>query len=257
MAVQQVARSTVPYVAPSRKPRGSILDHATIVEGVQFLDGEGLVWSYNCIGMDVNEVDCSGFTGLTKRFDFPSSTDGAMFVVQGGMSCKPFGFDMDDPALRAAFEAREPEGVSTGLHDALFDDAVDITPAAAVTPIQAIGLLEAYGYLDYSGQPILHLGPGMVSQAAAQGAIKMENGLLSTMLGTPIAVAGGYETKTGDKLDAEQWAFVTGAVVLARGEVVLASQLDRATNDITVLFERLYVAGIDCLIGKVKVKVHS
>jgi hypothetical protein len=37
--------------------------------------------------------------------------------------------------------------------------------------------------------------------------------------------------------------------------VTLESELNRTTNDVTVLYERLYVAGIDCLLGKVKVKV--
>jgi hypothetical protein len=257
MTVGLVQPTGVPFTPPSRAPRGTVLDYATIREDVSFLDPAGLVWSYNCIGMDVDEVACAGFKGLTKRFDSPSSSDGAMFVVQGGVTCKPFGFSGDDPALRAAFDALEGEGVSIGLHDALFDTAVDITPTAgSVSPVIALGLLESYGYLNYAGQPIIHLGPGVVSQLAASRAIEVSNGQLHTALGTPVAVSSGYETKTAGKLDQDQWAFVTGAIVLARSPVTLESEINRSTNDITVLYERLYVAGIDCLIGKVKVKVY-
>lgn len=256
MTAQIVRRTDIPFVPPPRKARGSILDHAHIIENVGFLDPEGLVWSFNCIGIDVNEVDCAGFTGQSKRFDGPASTDGAMFVVQGGMTCKPFGFKGDDPAIRAAFEAKEGEGVSTGLFETVFADAVDITPAASVPPGVALGMLEGYGRLDYAGEPIIHMGPGVVSQLAVNGAIALVDGKLQTALGTPVAVSAGYESKTSGKLDAEQWAYVTGAVVLARGAVTLINELDRTTNDIVVLYERLYVAGIDCLIGKVKVKVY-
>jgi len=257
MTVGVVQQTGVPFSPPSRTPHGSILDYATIREDVSFLDPVSLVWSYNCIGIDVDEIACAGFKGLTKRFDSPSSTDGAMFVIQGGVTCKPFGFSGDDPALRAAFNAVEPEGVSTGLHDALFDTAVDLTPATTgVSPVIALGLLESYGYGRYAGQPIIHLGPGMVSQLAASRAIEVNNGKMTTLLGTPVVASIGYETKTAGKLDQNQWAFVTGAVMLARSPVTLESQIDRTTNDISVLYERLYVAGIDCLIGKVKVQVY-
>jgi hypothetical protein len=255
MTVQMLS-TTAPFTPPSRTPHGTILDWATVVEGIHFGDADGLVWSYNCIGMDVDPVACTDYLTLTKRFDAPTSADGAQFVVQGGMTCKPFGFSGDDPALRDAFIAREGEAVSTGLFESLFSTAVDLTPTAGpVSPVIALGLLESYGYLDYSGVPIVHLGPGMISQLAATNAVTVSDGKLTTILGTPVAVSGGYESKTGGKLDQDQWAFVTGAVVLHRSEIVLQSQQDRSTNDIVVLYERLYVAGIDCLLGKVKVKV--
>lgn len=256
MTAQIVQRTDVPFTPPSQVRRGSVLEYAHIIEGISFLDPAALVWSYNCIGVDVDEVNCAGFKGLTKRFDSPSSTSGAQFVVQGGMTCKPFGFKGDDPAIRAAFDAKEPEGVSIGLHDYVFDTATDIGPATAVLPVQALGLLEGHAYTNYAGQPIIHMGPGMVSQLAANNAIVVTDTGVSTVLGTPIAVAGGNETKTAGKLDAEQWAYVSGAVVLARGEVIHQSEINRTTNDIVVLYERMYVAGIDCLNAKVKVKVY-
>ena len=258
MTEAQVVRQTgLPFNPPARTPRSSILNIAEIREGVSFLDPVGLVWSYNCIGIDVNAVNCAGFTGLTKRFDSPANTDGAMFVVQGGMKCKPFGFSIDDPGIRKAFEAKEPEGVSIGLYKTLFASATDITPGStSLPPVNALGLLEGKGQLDYAGYPIIHMGPGMISMLATNGAIQVgANGTLTTLLGTPIAVSAGYESKTAGKLDQDQWAYVTGAMVLARGEVQFQSQLNRTNNDITVLYERLYIAGADCLVAKVKVKV--
>ena len=255
---QELIRVTgIPYLAPSRTTHSTILDYAHIIEQPLGIDVEGLVWSFNCIGMDVNPVDqCSAFTALTKRWDSPSSGDGASFVIQGGVICKPFGFDWNDPALKRAFDAIEATGVSTGLSYTVFTTATDLTGGVAVPPITALGLLEAYGYARYAGQPIIHLGPGMISQAAAQGAIVNNGGRLTTVLGTPVAVSAGYETKTADILDPEQWAYVTGEVVLARSEAQQQSALDTNTNDAVVLYERIYMAAVDCLIGKVKVKVY-
>lgn len=257
MTAQLVQPSGVPFTPPSRTPHGSILDYAEVREGVSFLDPAGLVQSFNCIGLDVDEVACAGFKSLTKRFDPPAISNGAMFVVQGGMTCKPFGFKGDDPGIRKAFEAKEGEGVSLGLFTSLFDTATDITPGAGTSlpPATALGILEGKGYLDYAGQPIIHMGPGMISQLASANALRIEGGGIYTMLGTPVAVSGGYETKTAGKLDADQWAYVTGAIVLARSEVTLVTDINRSTNDVVVLYERLYVAGIDCLVAKVKVKV--
>ena len=241
---------------PSRTPRGSILDIAQVVDGSLPWDPEGLMESYNCIGIDVDTLNCAGFKGLTKRFDPPSFGDGVMFGVQGGITCKGPGFDLNNPALRAAFEAQEPEGVSIGLHDALLVNGTDLTPASgAVTPIQALGLLEGAGLSGYAGEPVIHAGPMLVSLWAGAQAVRVVGSRVETNIGTPIAVSTGNETKTSDKLDADQWAFVTGAVVLWRSEAVQAADIDRTTNDMTVLYERLYVAAFDCLSAKVQVSV--
>src|SRR5215831_11053962 len=125
---------------PSRPARWGILDIAEVHEGLPW-DGVGLVESFNCIGVDVDAVNCAGFKGLTKRFDGPSFSDGHLFNIQCGVTCKPFGFSADDPGLKAAFGALEPEGVSIGVHDSVLVNATDLTPTAgAVTPIQALGL---------------------------------------------------------------------------------------------------------------------
>lgn len=241
---------------PSHAHPGSILDIATVYTGGVPWETTGLVESYNCIGVDVDTVACSGFKGLTKRFDPPSFSNGTMFNCQGGVTCKGPGFDMNDPALQAAFAAREPEGVSIGLHDAILVNGTDLTPAAgSVTPAQALGLLEGAGYSGYSGQPVIHAGPMLASLWAALQAVRLNGNHLETLLGTPVAVASGNESKTAGKLDADQWAFVTGQVFLWRSESVQAADIDRTTNDMTVLYERLYVAAIDCLVAKVKVKV--
>lgn len=256
MTTVPLVRSVGPVTPPSRTPRGSILDIATVSNDFSFIGLDGLMESFNCIGVDVDAVNCSGFKGLTKRFDPPSFTDGVQFNIQSGVRCKGFGFGMDDPRIRAAFEAMEPEGVSIGLHDTLLVNGTDLTPTAgSVTPGQALGILEGAGYASYAGQPVIHAGPSLVSVWANNQAVTWTGTHLETVLGTPIAVSTGNESKTGGKLDAEQWAFVTGAVALWRSEAVLASDIDRTTNEQTVLYERLYVAAIDCLVAKVKVKV--
>lgn len=256
MTTVPLVRSVGPFTPPSRTVQGSILDIAEVSNDFSMIGLDGLIESFNCIGVDVDAIACSGFKGLTKRFDPPAFSNGVMFNIQNGVRCKVFGFAMDDPKIKAAIDAMEPEGVSIGLHDALLVNGTDITPAAgSVTPAQALGLLEGAGYSGYAGQPVLHVGPMLASLWAATQAIKPVGDHLETLLGTPVAVSVGNESKTAGKLDADQWAFVTGAVVLVRSEAVLASDIDRTTNDQTVLYERLYVAAVDCLNVKAKVKV--
>lgn len=234
---------------------GSILDIAEVHEGLPW-DGTGLVESYNCIGIDVDAVNCAGFKGLTKRFDSPVWADGHQFNLQSGVTCKPFGFSGDDPALTAAFRAMEPVGVVRGVHDTLLVNATDITPATgAVTPLQGLGLLESAGYGGYAGQPVLWAGPMLVSQFAGLQVLNESGGHLETRIGTPVAVSVGVETSTSGKLDANQWMFVTGHVVLWRSEVQQADEIDQATNQVTALYERLYSVAVDCFAAKVSVKV--
>lgn len=258
MTVTPIApRSTgLPIRPPVREPISGIMQVATVIEGVGLLSPDGMIESYNCMGIDVTEVDCDGFTGQSKRFDAPSFADGAMFVVQSGMTCKPFGFDGNDPQLRRAFDVKENEGVSIGLHDFVLDTATDVSPGSPVPPAVALGILEGVGLTEYSGEPIIHLGPGTLAQLTVNGAIAKVGNRLETHLGTPVVPNLGVETKTGGVLDPSQWAFVTGAVVVARSEVFQGTQIDRNTNDVTVLFERLYAVGVDCLAAKVKVKVY-
>jgi hypothetical protein len=240
---------------PSRIPQGSILDIAMITDGLPW-DSTGMIESFNCIGVDVDAVNCAGFKGLTKRFDAPSYSSGSMFNIQSGITCKGPGFHLDDPALGAAFAAMEPEGVSVGFHDTILVNGTDLTPTAgAVTPAQALGLLEGAGQAAYAGQAVIHMGPALAAQLAALRAVEKVGNHLETLLGTPVAVSVGNETKTSGKLDPSQWAFVTGAVVLARSEVVQTSAVDQVTNDMTALYERVYVAAVDCLVAKVQVKV--
>lgn len=257
MTTVALVRSVGPFTPPSRAARGSILDIAEVTSGLSAgLGLEGLIESFNCIGVDVDAINCAGFKGLTKRFDPPSFSNGVMFNIQNGIRCKGFGFDRNDPRIKAAVDAMESEGASIGLHDAILVNGTDLTPAGgSVTPAQALGVLEGAGYAGYAGQPVIHVGPALASQWAAMQAISWTGSRLETHLGTPVAASVGNETKTAGKLDADQWAFVTGHVVLLRSEAVLASDIDRATNEQTVLYERLYVAAVDCLVAKVKVKV--
>jgi hypothetical protein len=247
-----------PFTPPSRQPRSGILDIATVSDDFSFAGLVGLIESYNCVGVDVDAVDCTGFKGLTKRFDPPSFSDGHMFSVQTGVRCKGFGFDPDDSRIKAAFAAMEAEGVAVGIHDTILVNGTDLTPASGpVTPVEALGILEGVGYGSYAGEPVIWLGPGVTAMLSGAQALVRTAGHLETNLGTQVAVSSGVETKSNGKLDPEQWAFVTGAVVILRSDLVSQNALDRSSNEFTVLAERLYIAAVDCLVAKVKVKVLS
>lgn len=256
MTTVQITTPVSPFRPPSRSPLSGVLDIAQVSDDFSFASLDGLMDSFNCIGIDVDALNCAGFKGLTKRFDPPSFTNGKMFSVQSGVRCKGFGYEADDARIRAAFNAMEPEGVSLGIHDTILVNGTDLTPATGtVSPLQALGLLESTGYGAYAGQPVIWLGPGITAQLTGVQVLHPVGGHLETNLGTPVVVASGVETKTAGKLDPDQWAFVTGAVGIVRSEVVDQWALDQATNDMTRLFERLYIAAVDCLVAKVKVKV--
>src|SRR5262245_13299065 len=126
MTTVQITTPVSPFRPPSRAPRSTILDIAQVSDDFSFVGLDGLMDSFNCIGIDVDALNCAGFKGLTKRFDPPSFTNGQMFGVQSGVRCKGFGYEADDPRIRQAFEAMEPEGVSIGIHDTILVNGTDL-----------------------------------------------------------------------------------------------------------------------------------
>jgi hypothetical protein len=83
---------------------------------------------------------------------------------------------------------------------------------------------------------------------------------LVTQLGSKVAAGGGYDLPNNGPTGAaaaagERWLYATGEVLVLRDDLVVLQELNRSTNDVVVLVERMYFAVVDCFAAAVKVKV--
>lgn len=214
----------------------------------------------------------TAITVANKTFEAPGWQDGFRFGVYGGIKCKGPGFTMADgeAKVRAAFEAMESVGVERALmttrfvDGAAWDPATDLTPAGgAVSASIGLALLEGDAACKYAGTPIIHAPRAVASLLSTVGAgIERDGNRLLSKLGTPIAAGGGYACPNSGPTGAapaagEAWMYASGTVKVARGELLVHSDIDREQNDVYVLAERAYVAVVDCYTAAVRVKVAS
>jgi len=211
-------------------------------------------------------------TPANKTFEAPGWQDGFRFAVYGGIKCKGPGFDMAEAETktRAAFEAMESVGVERALMNTRFvdgaawDPATDLTPAGgAVSAAIGLAMLEGDAACRYAGTPIIHAPRAVASLLTGfQGSVVREGNRLETKLGSLVAAGGGYACPNSSPLGAapaagEAWMYASGAVSVARGELLIKSDIDRDQNDVYVLAERAYVAAVDCYTAAVRVKVTT
>lgn len=214
----------------------------------------------------------TAYTSTSKNFETPTWQDGIRFAVYGGIKCKGPGFDMAaaESKTQAAFEAMESVGVERALMTTRFvagtgwTAATDLTPAGgAVSASIGLALLEGDAACKYAGTPVIHAPRAVASLLSTIGAgLDREGNRLVSKLGTPIAAGGGYacpnNSPTGTAPAAgEAWMYASGAVRVARGELLVKSDIDRDQNDVYILAERAYVAAVDCYTAAVRVKVSS
>lgn len=273
-----VVRSKWTDTPPVTPHVSTLLDHATIVEGLDYVDDRGMVDSFNCLDMAVPTAFCPDVP-TEKDFEAPAWIDGIRFAVYGGVSCKPFGFSEERglAKINEAFRLKESIGVERALMQTRFiagpddDPGVgvdlrwpapeDLTPAGGpVSPEVGLALLEGRARSLYAGVPTLHLPGTIASLLAAQDRIVIEAGKAYTKLGSKVAIGGGYEDPNNgpDGLAPTAgalWVYATGEVFLARTPQVSVKTMDTTNNDIYALAERAYVAAIDCFAAAVEVTV--
>lgn len=273
MTVTMVRPATFATPVP-QKPVGTLLDVATVIEGIAWLDPAGMFESYNCLGAHARRVNCvhdgvpvfSGGQGAEtpKDFESPSWADGMEFGVYVGIQCKGPGFDLDAAlgSARDVFDAAESRGVESAVMNNMLKNGTDLTPAGgAVTPQQGLGLLEGAAGLGYAGVPTLHIARTVASQLTGMGMLVREGDGLRTVLGSKVAAGSGYE---GDDnlgpgssfpwTDGELWLYASGEVVVGRGEAIAQRAVDQSTNDMYALVERPYTVALDCFMAAVRVK---
>ena len=269
---------TTPVVTPLS---GGVLTHADIVEGL-----EGPVPPSGAFGLSFNCLETAVPTELCptptepKEFEAPGTIDGFDFAVYGGLSCKPFGFDVETglQEIERVFALKETRGVERALMETRFvlgpdDDpgagvanrwpaATDITPAGgAVSAKVGLAMLEGFAAGEYSGQPTLHIPYTVGSFLAGEQVIEAQGGKFYTRLGAKAAVSPGYGGPNNgpdgtEPTDGELWLYATGEVMVARSKSRSFSLHDQYTNDIYALAERRYIVAIDCFAAAIRVSVE-
>lgn len=268
MTMTQVSYPVAPVTTPLK---GTLLDAATVQEGMAWLDGRDLFDSYNCMKFQAEAEFCAP---NTKNFDQGAVwQDGFRFAVYGGVTCKAVGLDMGrmKAEVERVFAAGESTAVEQALMrqrfvaddsgDALWGAPVDITPASgAVKPGVGIALLEGFASSEYVGNPTIHMPRTIAALVLGVDGAEFNGNVLETKLGSRVVAGAGYDyPNTGpDGTPAaagERWLYATGGVVIARGEAIIRDVIGQEDNDVFVLAERGYIAAVDCFTAAVRVSV--
>jgi hypothetical protein len=269
----------VPFTqAPDvEKPTGTLLDTATVTDGVAWQDGGLDFDSYHCLRFDGEPEFCAP---NSKDFSQAAGWQGSFrFGAYGGVTCRSVGLDQArmQAEVAKAFESNESCAVERGFlktrfrvatdtdanGDPLWPAPTDITPTGgAVKPAVGIALLEGYARSVYVGMPTIHI-PVVIGSLllGVQGA-EFDGTLLKTRLGSKLAVGAGYDfPNTGptgaNAATGEKWLYVTGEVLVKRGPVEVRQVLNMSNNDVSVMAERIYVGAVDCFAAAVRVQVTS
>lgn len=190
------------------------------------------------------------------------------FVVYGGFSCQLLGSEDALQVVERQFGYAEPLGLeqafwegAAGTPGLTLADNIDVlAPVGGLTA--AVGALEKAIGQVYHGTPIIHA-PRETAVYAAERSLAIRDGaVMRTPLDSLWAFGRGYDGAVGPDgevtPDDSVWLYATGAVTLRQGEVMtspptLAAAVDRTTNMVTVVAERLNVFTVDCAIVAIPV----
>jgi hypothetical protein len=273
MTASQVRSATYP-AAPVPEPiEGSLLNIVTPGGLGEYLYGQGLFDSYNCLvtgTRTANNCGPSGTLGTDSKFEdapSPQWMDGLRFTAYGTTVCK-----LSDPAEQKS-AGGDPD------FPGVWDAAEDLTPAAATTGVEAtkgLGILESHLAANYAGKGIIHMPRLVATLLLRLGALHMEGGVLYTGLGTPVAAGAGYDyPNTGpdgnEAAEDTKWIYATGLVIIERQRLDThdafniynqsAVPLDPnyipglQPNDNVILTEGTYVVAVDCYKSAINVAV--
>lgn len=208
--------------------------------------------------------------GQTKSFSASGFQDGISFAVYAGHVCKGIGYD--EGALgevERVFAANESNAVERALmqqrfvvNGSIWAAATDLTPAGgAVSPKAGLAILEGHASWKYAGVPTIHAPRSIGSLLGDGGRLIREGNSFTTFQGSKFASGGGYEAANQSPAGVaapagERWMYASGEVVIARSETVSKMEMDRSTNEMFALVERMYVAAVDCYTAAVRVKVE-
>lgn len=255
-----------PVAPTTTKVKGTILDAATVVSGIEWLDGRDLFETYNCMTFD----EVVGFClPAAKTFERGASwQSGYRFAAYGGVVCKAVGLDMADQETQAreAFTNGEHRAVERALIENRLDlqspdtlgavgDYWDATPVTATVedPKVALAILEDQARQFYSGVPTIIMSGYHASLLTDSGVISLEGDVLRTKLGSKVASSGSIVHPYVAATEVPMYA--TGEVVVLQGNLETHQSFLEAENDSFVLIERPYLLAVDCFTARVDVTI--
>lgn len=140
--------------------------------------------------------------------------------------------------------ATEQRSVEEQLWTLLGLGAVSTTALPAVPAGVTLGYLEQILAQNYGGQGVIHM--SRLVATFLWEYLEVQGGKLVTKLGTPVVAGAGYDNIVAPGTDFTMYA--SGPVVLYRGDIdTRQNALNRATNQASIIAQRDYVLGWDCV----------
>jgi hypothetical protein len=173
------------------------------------------------------------------------------FTIYADVSCKSVAFpDAAESALDALLVSQH-RAIERVYWDSLIDRATDLAGGQGVSVVRAIAELEQYIATAYNGMGVIHTsawGVAYLSNAGVLDDTATGDERLRTWRGTPVVVGSGYSREgtpaavTGEDF----WMFITGTITVRHSEVEVFEVLDKATNDLSAIAERVIAVIDDC-----------
>lgn len=223
-----------------------------------------------CSGpINLRALNCPAVTGAKTFTGIETPVSGAPFAVYSSYTCGSIGFSFDEVRQRVvtrlqlqeerAVEKRLWQGDSTQGITGLFLNATNLGVASCAT--EAIELLEQ-GLADNAiVGGLIHARPGMAAHLAASMQLdRVGPRTWATSLGTPYVFGQGYDGSgpTGQAAtSANEWMYATGRITVWQDSEIfvppIGQTMDKTTNQITTIAERVYAVAVECFVGAVQV----
>jgi len=246
--------------APETKDstRGGLLSVANVIDGGSpYLFVEPQEYQTGFTGTN-REIPADG---VDKIFDErPENTDTVLFGHYRGIDLELLeGQGVGGPLVREAFEASEGIAVEEKVQELLLNPiAIDLTPTPG-TPFTnlkaALGILEQYAARNYVGKQPTISGNLFTTYLIPELQAKPD-GSLSTIHGTPIAAAAGFDGNgpgAAAVADGTGWLYISGQINIWRSALGLYPGLALEKNREVSLVERRYASSVEGFVAAILV----
>lgn len=260
----------VEVAAPARQPgRFGLFSVANIVPAPEMRFENGVEYdpvpcgpatgvSGACVDVGTVVIGVDDYGDPVRLGPNIDTVTGLPFAVYGWYDCSAFGRSLSESTARArehlaAGEERAVElAVARGDLDNApsFAGATDLTPAGGAHVIEAIGILESHLGSEYGGVGVIHVPRRAVARLGER--VSRQGQHLETTLGNYVAAGGGYDVaQAADLADEEATFYATSVPTIRRSDVFTTPDPDQAlnrnTNNVTAVAQRVYVVAWECV----------
>lgn len=235
--------------------------------------GGGVIYVPDTCADDVYLVDmsCPPVTGTKSFTDIETPVSGAPFAVYTSYTCGSIGFSFEEARQRVltrmalreqrAVEKRVWSGSSGagGTITGLFRGATNLGAVDCIA--KGVQVLEQALADNGVVGGIIHARAGMGVRLQAGGLLALGPGRVSkTITGTPYVFGQGYDGSgpTGQAATSTgEWMYASGRVLVWQDPETMVPDprqtLNRSTNQMYVLAERVYAVAVECGVWAVQV----